>query len=807
MTGGKPGVSEASDPEVRDPLRAALDAAGLGTFDLDLSTRRVRVDRRTREAFGLAPDRAEFEVEDLFAVIHPDDRPKVEQSVEAAERTVGTYSVEHRVCLPDDERWLDVHGQAVHDPSGASHIIGTVRDSTELRSARDDVARVLEHVGEAFLSLDHNGNVTYVNAQAEQLLGRGRDHLVGRVFTEEVPPLLGAGFHRLAASGLGTAPHVLEEWSTKQGVWLELRIHPHPGGTSIYFSDVTMRRAAQDRNRRLQRVAAALARAVTTSDVAKAALDHATRGVEADSAGVLLVDEERRELRLVAGFQELDEPVRQRWSRVPLSATTPLHDAITRSEPQLLTAREATQRFPHLARDLLDLGAGFYALLPLVTAGTPLGLLCLGWRDRDGLDDDELAFLVAIAAQCAQALERAQLYEQQRRIAESLQRSLLPQGLPEVPHVDFGARYLAGSAGLQVGGDWYDVLPLPDGRVAFALGDVVGKGLPAAAAMGQVRYALQAYAALDPSPASVLTNLDDFFAARDDEEIVTLIYGLLDPQDGVLVWSNAGHPPPVLLGAEEPRTVTARSDGTPLGVRTRRQESTMQLSAGESLFLYSDGLVESRERPVGEGVEALLSLVGSEQITTSTADEIAGAVLAAMLDVHEAEDDATVLAVRWTGSDELAPGESPESEEEPPHVASTKLRPEALASSSARRFVRNLLDRWQLLELSDVAELCVSELVTNAVLHARTPIQLEVRAGAGVLHVDVCDSGGARIDLPPRQEPGDGLESGRGLYIVQALSTRTGVRAVRGGTCVWFELELPSGEDGPEEHAELTGLS
>src|ERR1700709_816062 len=165
MTGGKPDLSGAGEP-----LRAALEAAGLGTFDLDLATRRVRVDRRTREAFGLPPATSEVDVGDLFAVIHPDDRSKVEQSIETAWRTVGTYSVEHRVCLPDDERWLDVHGQAVRDASGDIRIIGPVRDSTELRSARDDVARVLEHVGEAFLSVDPNGRVTYLNARAEQLL-------------------------------------------------------------------------------------------------------------------------------------------------------------------------------------------------------------------------------------------------------------------------------------------------------------------------------------------------------------------------------------------------------------------------------------------------------------------------------------------------------------------------------------------------------------------------------------------------------------------------------------------------------------
>jgi anti-sigma regulatory factor (Ser/Thr protein kinase) len=181
-----------------------------------------------------------------------------------------------------------------------------------------------------------------------------------------------------------------------------------------------------------------------------------------------------------------------------------------------------------------------------------------------------------------------------------------------------------------------------------------------------------------------------------------------------------------------------------------------------------------------------------------------------MLHGSDAEDDATLLALRWGGTDGAGSAASRVAMEAaatvvPPHAASTKLRPEALASSSARRFLRSLLERWGLLDLTDVAELCVSELVTNAVLHARTPIQLEVRSGAGLLHVDVCDSGGARIDLPPPDQPAEGLESGRGLFIVQALSARTGVTNRRTGTCVWFELDLPLGSEAT--YSERTDLS
>jgi anti-sigma regulatory factor (Ser/Thr protein kinase) len=234
----------------------------------------------------------------------------------------------------------------------------------------------------------------------------------------------------------------------------------------------------------------------------------------------------------------------------------------------------------------------------------------------------------------------------------------------------------------------------------------------------------------------------------------------------------------------------------------------MQLAPGDYLVLYSDGLVESRTRPVGEGLEALLLVAADTGLPDASADDLVGRLLSRMLGPRDAEDDATLLAVKWLGTATSSNGVAlaADSPEAPPHTARTKLRPEALAASSARRFVRSQLERWSLVELSDAAELCVSELVTNAVLHARTPIEVDVRAGRGVLRVEVCDSGGARIDLPPPREPGETLESGRGLYIVQALSAGTGVYAGRHGTCVWFELTLPSSVDSDVERTSSAGL-
>src|SRR3954452_341042 len=237
-------------PEAADQLSSVLDAAGLGIFDYDSSTGVVSVDRRTRMVFGFdSGDR--FTVEQLLEVIHRDDRAAVTDALTIATRELGSYSVEHRVCPPGSgERWLDVHGQAVRREDGVVHILGTVRDSTDLRSAMDEVARVLEHVGEAFLSVSADGRVTYVNARAEKMLRLSREALVDAVPWRDFPGLLGDRLdevlraHAVRIDGTpGAEAMVFEDYSAPLGIWVELRIHPGVNGSSIYATDVTTRRA------------------------------------------------------------------------------------------------------------------------------------------------------------------------------------------------------------------------------------------------------------------------------------------------------------------------------------------------------------------------------------------------------------------------------------------------------------------------------------------------------------------------------------------------------------------------------------
>ena len=219
-------------------------------------------------------------------------------------------------------------------------------------------------------------------------------------------------------------------------------------------------------------------------------------------------------------------------------------------------------------------------------------------------DDHQLEaedpFVGALAGQCAIALERARLYERERSTAVTLQRSLLPDRLPEVPGLELAARFRAGSIDADVGGDWYDVFSLPDGRLVLVVGDVMGKGVRAAAGMGRLRSALRALAHANPLPEAVLSGLDRVFTATEDaDQIATLVYLLVNPVARRAAVGGAGHLPLVLRRAgQPPELVDAGSGSTPLGWPEPRAQRTLELGPGDLLLGLTDGLVERRgQRP------------------------------------------------------------------------------------------------------------------------------------------------------------------------------------------------------------------
>jgi serine phosphatase RsbU (regulator of sigma subunit) len=286
--------------------------------------------------------------------------------------------------------------------------------------------------------------------------------------------------------------------------------------------------------------------------------------------------------------------------------------------------------------------------LPLLAAGAPLGALRFSFARPRKITEEERVFLEALAGQCALAVERATLFEREHTTAETLQRSLLPDRLPDVPGIVLEARYLPVTSNMEIGGDWYDAFVLADGRLAVAVGDVMGKGVTAAAGMGRVRNALRALALTDPRPAAVLTGLDRLFAATElEEQVTTVAYVVIDPVTGEGMSGNAGHLPPLLLSQDGPPRLDTTAAGTPLGWASPRKQYAFRLQKGNTAVWYSDGLVESRDRGLDTGLDELVTVAGqASPEVIAQPDRLLQYLVDRMLAGHEQDDDVTVLVLQ-----------------------------------------------------------------------------------------------------------------------------------------------------------------
>lgn len=355
----------------------------------------------------------------------------------------------------------------------------------------------------------------------------------------------------------------------------------------------------------------------------------------------------------------------------------------------------------------------------------------------------------------------------EHRIADELQRSLLPERTFQPDHLDVATFYRPGVEGTQVGGDWYDVIELGAGRAALVIGDVMGRGVRAAAVMGQLRSATRAYARLDLPPADVLELLDGVVSELGANQIVTCVYAIFDPTDRSLVYANAGHLPPLLSVPGEGVRRLASASGPPLGGGpfTLREEQ-VELPVGALLALYTDGLVERRDRDIDTRLDELgdaLAAQGDE------IDAIPARLVEALIP-GELDDDVAVLVARVPGG----------SSQTTPVLREIASEPRSVGA--ARDFVTATLDGWEApRHVLGTATLLVSELVTNAVLHGRPPIELRLRRTATELVIEVFD--GATF-LPRKRRPEPDDEHGRGLQLVATLADRWGTRPLQEGKAV-----------------------
>ncbi|MFC9396637.1 SpoIIE family protein phosphatase [Streptomyces sp. NPDC057027] len=441
-------------------------------------------------------------------------------------------------------------------------------------------------------------------------------------------------------------------------------------------------------------------------------------------------------------------------------------------------------------------------IVPMVAHDTVVGLVQFSrTKGSEPFGERDRALAVELAARAAVCIDNARLYRREHERALILQRSLLPPGDPEAAGLDIACRYLPGTAATEVGGDWFDVIELPGHRTALVIGDVMGRGLRAAVAMGELRTAVRTLAQLDLEPAEVLSHLDEIarglgapIGAQQSRAhknrgpelsevyLATCVYAVYDPVTRRCTFANAGHLPPVLVAPGEEARLLDVPPGMPLGVGGEPfEEVEVELPEGALLALYTDGLVESRDHPLDEGLQAFQRALTDQD---RPLEDVCDRVLTSLNTGH-GEDDIALLMARIQG----LPSEA---------VGDWRLPREPRSVGRARELARAQLAAWDLEPLVDTVELLVSELVTNALRYGEGEIRLRLLRDR-TLVCEVWDSG---LVQPRRRRARDTDEGGRGLQLVGLLSASWGSRRTPRGKTVWFELALPDGEGTAEPTVE-----
>jgi serine phosphatase RsbU (regulator of sigma subunit)/PAS domain-containing protein/anti-sigma regulatory factor (Ser/Thr protein kinase) len=558
--------------------------------------------------------------------------------------------------------------------------------------------------------------------------------------------------------------------------------------------DVTELRSASDARSRLAQVALRLAQAQTVEEVNDVVLEDGFAALGAAGGSIMLrtADETSLEVTLSGVY---DPGIRQSFSLLPLDFDAPSAHAARTGEPQYFSDLDALLAvFPGEAEVLRAARVEAVASLPLRVAGRLLGSLTATWTERHGFSEDDVALLSALAAQCSQALARAQarLTEQQasaaaRSMSEALQRSLLTSP-PDSAGLQIAVRYSPAAQEVQVGGDWYDAFPIPSGATCLVIGDVTGHDRDAAATMGQVRNLLRATAyAVEEPPGLVLEALERTMNGLDVPALATAVLACIEPPADPagrgprrLLWSNAGHLPPMLRSPDGTTRVlgTDANADLMLGVvaATSRTDSAVDVLPGSTLLLYTDGLIEHRGEDLDVGLSRLREAL--DRLGGLPVDEMCNALLGQLLR-EDADDDVALVAVRFAGPDVDL------------QVAERTFVPEPESVSAARLFLAGCFAEWGLADRLWEARQVLSELATNCVLHAATPYTVRLRVRQDGLRVEVED-GGRR---PPRERHyGPESTTGRGMGMVGALSLAWGVSHHDAGKTVWCELPL-GGDD------------
>jgi len=640
-----------------------------------------------------------------------------------------------------------------------------------------------------------------VNEALQAIIGLPSEQLVGRRIEEVLGPLgvkAGANLRTAMTSGEPLVNQELEgatyahDAHPRTFLASYFRLADDEGqliGAASLVADVTeqvqTRRGLAAANKRLallSRVSAALSSCLDVQDALSAFASLVVPDF-ADHCVIDLIDETGEVQRAALLHADGLGPEPEAWVLPGQRVNYPhAHPALTAMIEGHAVVEQAggDPNFPHLAptpesaRQAASMGVHSAMTVPLIARGEVVGAVSFVTSGSGRvLGDSDVEMGEELASRVAIAIDNARLYSREQRIALTLQRSLLPEQLPATPALQTAAVYLPAALDGSVGGDWYDVIPLPCGRVGLVMGDVMGRGVPAAALMGQLRAAVRAYASQDLPPAELLGYLDTVVRGLADDTLVTCVYSVYDPVDETLTVANAGHLPPLLVTAAGAQRLGEH--GIVLGAGSGSYDQVEVPFRGDSLLaLYTDGLVERRAADIDRRIDALgARLVGRDDPLPALCAD--AATLAG--DARDV-DDVAVMLVR----------PNPVAR---PLVARLDVVPHAARVRDIRRFAMDTLLTWgEPEQVVEPVELIVSELLTNVIRHAsghQASVRLERHFDRVVVAVLDPDSAPPRLT---RAEPED--EGGRGLHLVDAVADRWGARNVYGGgKVVWCELFTP----------------
>ncbi|MFE5812981.1 SpoIIE family protein phosphatase [Streptomyces sp. NPDC056479] len=644
----------------------ATSAVRVGLFDWDVATGTFVADATVRAIFGLAPDEYDGRAATLAAQVHPADRP----AFRAAARTAAKEGRVLAQCLRIPEtggghRTVELWGRIAGSTSegeASSHLVGGVLD---LGTGMAAVA-ALERLADGFFALDREWRISYANHRLVRMVHVRRGDLVGRRPWEVLPGLAdpeyedrfrAAQVSQQTVSFLARGPDGWLTFSLRpdaQGItgWVAAAAPPDPaterpdlataagGPTPVATKPSPARPGALYR---VLEMSSALTEAVTARDVCEVVADQLLPAFGGQRVAVYVVRERRLHLLRQRGYREsfLEQfeglSLQHNWG--------PVSGALASGTPLFIETPD------ELARTYSELEAVSRSLviLPLIASNHPVGVLALGFDGEHSFPAQERSLLTALSGLIAQALERARLYDAKNALAHGLQNALLPQELPALSGIQVTGRYVPATRGMDIGGDWYDVIPTDQG-IALIVGDVEGHNVAAAATMGQLRSAVRAFATAGHTPAEVIAGTNRLLIDLGPDHLASCCYVLLDPGKAVADVVRAGHCPPLLHEPDGATDILELPGGPLLGIdrSAHYPQTRLTLSRGCILALYTDGLVETRDADITIGLDRLRTRLAHADM--DSLDDLADTLLHSARHAPNRTDDIALLLTQYSPS-------------------------------------------------------------------------------------------------------------------------------------------------------------